>query len=237
MTEERISQLRDSLDSKEYINTDFEPRLLNIAFKAWFAKYGSTPRAFLITVVCIVFIYIIIMKKEEYILFSSGMASMAMEMLVIYCFQIMYGYVYLKVGMLITAFLFGLLPGAAVGSAFRQKRYSELIISEFFILGLLVCFYIWISFIRTDLHQIWFVLYCVLFSFFCGFQFPIVTGIIGEKTSPAAGCIAADLAGAAAGTLLAGTLLVPLTGIQATVIIIILIKITSSVLILFGRDK
>ena len=235
VTEERISQLRDSLDSKEYINTDFEPRLLNIAFKAWFSKYGSTPRGFLIAVVCIVFIYIIIMKKEEYILFSSGMASMAVEMLVIYCFQIMYGYVYLKVGMLITAFLFGLLPGAAVGSAFRQKRYSELIISEFFILGLLVCFYIWISFIRTDLHQIWFILYCVLFSFFCGFQFPIVTGIIGEKTSPAAGCIAADLAGAAAGTLLAGTLLVPLTGIQATVIIIIFIKITSSVLILFGR--
>ena len=234
VTGERISQLRNSIDVNEYVNTDFEPRLLNIAFKAWFAKYGFSPRAFLIPAVFIVIIYIIIMRKEEYILFSSGMASMAVEMLVIYCFQIIYGYVYLKVGMLITAFLFGLLPGAVLGSAFRQKRYSELIISEFFILGLLICFYIWISFIRTDLHQIWFILYCVLFSFFCGFQFPIVTGIIGEKSSPAAGCIAADLAGAASGTLLAGTLLVPLAGIQATVIIIIFIKITSSIVILFS---
>ena len=136
--------------------------------------------------------------------------------------------------MLISAFLFGLLPGAVAGSAFRQKRYSELILSEIFIIGLLICFFAWVSFIRSDLHQAWFVVYSVLFSFFCGFQFPIVTGIIGEKSSPAAGCLAADLAGAAAGTLLAGTLLVPLAGIQATVIIIIFIKITSSMLILFS---
>ena len=235
VTGERIAMLKNSIDPKEYVNTDFEPRLLNIAFKEWFSKHGSTPNTFLIAVVGVVFIYIVSMKKEEYILFSSGMASMAIEMLVIYCFQIIYGYVYLKIGMLITAFLFGLLPGAAVGSALRQKKYSEIIMSEIFIIGLLICFFVWISFIRSDLHQFWFVIYSILFSFFCGFQFPVVTGIIGEKNSPAAGCLAADLAGAASGTLLAGTLLVPLVGIQTTVVIVIFIKITSSMIVLFGK--
>jgi spermidine synthase len=234
VTSERISQLRNSIDPDEYVNTDFEPRLLNISFREWFSKHGSTPGTFFLAVVCFVIIYVILMRKEEYILFSSGMASMAVEMLVIYCFQIVYGYVYLKIGMLITAFLFGLLPGAAVGSAFRRKKYSDLLLSEIFIIGLLICFFVWVSFIRSDLHQIWFVVYCILFSFFCGFQFPVVTGIIGEKSSPAAGCLAADLAGAAAGTLIAGTLMVPLAGIQATVLIIIFIKITSCMIILFG---
>ncbi len=234
ITPERISLLKNSLDPDEYVNTDFEPRLLNISFKEWFSKYGSTPTAFLITVICFVLLYIFLMKKEEYILFSSGMASMAVEMLVIYCFQIMYGYVYLKVGMLVTAFLFGLLPGAAIGNLFRQKRFSGLLLSEILIIGLLFSFFIWISFIKSDLHQIWFIIYSILFTFLCGFQFPVVTGIIGEKNSPAAGCLAADLAGAATGTLLAGTLLVPLAGIQATVIIIICIKITSSLIILFS---
>ena len=234
VTRERISFLQDSIDPEEYVNNDFEPRLLNISFKEWFSKQGSTPNIFLIAVVCIVLMYVIIMKKEEYILFSSGMASMAVEMLIIYCFQILYGFVYLKVGMLITAFLFGLLPGAVAGSVLRQKKHSELIFSEIFIIGLLICFFVWVSFLRSDLHQVWFVIYSILFSFFCGFQFPVVTGIIGEKSSPASGCLAADLAGAAIGTLLAGTLLVPLAGIQATVLIIIFIKITSSMIIVFG---
>lgn len=235
VTRERISQIMDNLDTNEYVNTDFEPRLLNIAFKEWFSKQGFSPNTFLIVIACMVIIYIILMKKEEYILFSSGLAAMAVEMLVIYCFQIVYGYVYLKVGVLITAFLFGLLPGAVLGSTFRQKNHSELVLSEIFILGLLICLFVWVSFIRSDLHQIWFIGYSVLFSFFCGLQFPVVTGIIGEKMSPAAGCIAADLAGAAAGTLLVGTLLVPLAGIQAAIIVVIFIKITSSMLIIFGR--
>ncbi len=235
VTRDRILQISQNLDADEYINTDFEPRLLNIAFKEWFSKQGSTPNVFLIAVLCIVFIYFVLMKREEYVLFSSGMASMAVEMLVIYCFQIVYGYVYLKVGVLITAFLFGLLPGAIVGSVFTKKNQYELILSEFFIIGLLICFLGWISYIRSDLHQIWFICYSVIFSFFCGYQFPIVTGIIGEKMSPAAGCIAADLVGAAAGTLLAGTLLVPLAGIQATIVIVIFIKVTSAMIIMFGR--
>ena len=237
VTQDRISQIRNSLDKEEYINTDFEPRLLNIAFKEWFSKYGSSPNTFLIVLACILIIYIILMRKEEYILFSSGFASMTAEMLVIYCFQIVYGYLYLKIGVLITAFLFGLLPGAVVGSTLTRKKHSELIVSEIFIIGLLICFFIWVGFIKSDLHQVWFICYSILFSFCCGFQFPVVTGIIGEKISPAAGCIAADLAGAAAGTLLAGSLLIPLAGIQATLIIVILVKITSSIPIIMGRKN
>ena len=235
VTQDRISQIQNCLDKNEYVNTDFEPRLLNIAFKEWFSKQGSTPNTFLVVVLCIAIFYIFLMKKEEYILFSSGLASMAAEMLVIYCFQIVYGYVYLKIGVLITAFLLGLLPGAILGSASRQRKHSELILSEIFIIALLVCFFVWVSFIRSDLNQAWFICYSVVFSFFCGFQFPVVTGIIGEKMSPAAGCFAADLAGAAAGTLLVGTLLVPLAGIQAAIIAVIFIKLTSSVIVIFGR--
>ncbi len=120
-------------------------------------------------------------------------------------------------------------------SIFTQKKRSELIFSEFFIICLLICLFIWINFIKTDLDQIWFILYSILFSFFCGFQFPVATGIIGEKMSPVAGCIAADLAGAALGTLFAGAFLVPLAGIHATIIIIISLKILSGMILLFGK--
>ncbi|NLD36286.1 MAG: fused MFS/spermidine synthase [Desulfatiglans sp.] len=235
VTNDRINQVRGSIDSKEYMNTDYEPRLLNIAYKEWFSKQNSSPGLFLFVTGLIGLAYIIFMKKEEFILFSSGIAAMSAEMLVIYCFQIIYGYVYLKVGIIVTAFLFGLLPGAIAGTIFTQKKRSELVISEFFILALLICLFIWVNFFKTDLHQAWFILYSILISFFCGFQFPVAAGIIGEKMSPVAGCIAADLAGAALGTLFAGAFLVPLAGIHATIIVVISLKIISSMSLLFSK--
>jgi hypothetical protein len=52
------------------------------------------------------------------------------------------------------------------------------------------------------------------------------------EKSPAVGLLDADLVGAGAGTLIIGTLLIPLFGIQAAVIILILIKIASTMVIL-----
>ncbi len=75
------------------------------------------------------------------------------------------------------------------------------------------------------------------FSFFCGYQFQIATKIIGEKQSPAAGCLAADLTGAAAGTLATGTLLIPLWGIEAAIFFLILVKISSNIIFLSRKGR
>ncbi len=237
VTRERINQLQESLDREEFINTDFEPRMMNIFFKEWFLRHGSSPNAFFLTLLIITSLYLISMKKEEYILFSTGLAAMGAEMLIIFTFQVIYGFIYLKIGAIVTVFLLGLLPGAALGNFYKDKNIVRVIVSEFIILCFLVVFFVWISFLKGSLHQIYFLAYGFLFSFFCGFQFPVITTIIGEKTSPAAGCLAADLAGAAIGTLVVGTLLIPLWGIQTAVIFLILIKASSSMIILFSRKK
>ncbi len=236
ISDERIRYINEKIDPDEYINTDFAPRMMNIAFEEWFFKYESSPAAFLVIMLAVIAIYLITLKKEEYVLFSSGVAVMGVETLIIYTFQIIYGYVYLKIGAIITVFLLGLLPGAATGSIFMKKRNINLVISEILMICYLMLYYVWLTFFRTELHQTYFLIYGFLFSFLCGFQFPVAAGIIGEKTSPAAGCIAADLAGAAAGTFIVGTLLIPLYGIQSAVIFLIIVKISSSMIIL-NRSK
>lgn len=157
---------------------------------------------------------------------------MGAEMLIIFIFQVIYGYIYLKIGAIVTIFLLGLLPGAAAGSFYSKKKLPHLMISEIIQLSLLLLFLLWHVIGKETLHQSYFLIYCFLFSFVCGFQFPIATKIIGEKTSPAAGCLAADLLGAAVGTLFVGTLTIPLWGIQTTIILLIFIKITSSMIII-----
>jgi spermidine synthase len=237
VTAERIKQLKDSLDVNEYINTDFEPRLMNIVFQEWFEKYGTSPGYFAAILFVLTMIYIAFMKREEYILFSTGLATMGVEMLIVFAFQVIYGYVYLKIGAIVTAFLLGLLPGAIVGNIANDKDIRKLLFSEMFLLSLLLLFFVWIGYFKNELRPICFLVYCFCFSFLCGFQFPIAAGIIGEKQSPAAGCLAADLCGASVGTIATGTVLIPLLGIKIAVVFIILVKISSSMVIMFTGRK
>jgi spermidine synthase len=162
---------------------------------------------------------------------------MGVEMLIVSMFQVMYGYVYLKLGAIVTAFLMGLLPGAVLGNFFKGRGWAPFIVSEILLFSLLVVFYVGISFSEGDIAQSLFLGYGFIFSFSCGFQFPLAAGLIGEEGSPAAGCLAADFVGAAVGTLATGTILIPLLGIQMATIFLILVKISSNMMVLFPSRR
>lgn len=235
VTKERIRRLKETLDRSEYINTDFEPRLMNIVFQEWFTKHGTSPKYFLFGLSAFTLIYLLFMKREEYVLFSTGLVTMGVEMLIIFAFQVIYGYIYLKIGAIVTSFLLGMLPGAIIGNLKVWKDISKIIVSETLLLFLLFLFFAWTTYIRNEPHPLCFLAYCFAFSFLCGFQFPVVASLIGEKKSPAAGCFAADLCGASVGSLATGTLLIPLLGIQSATIFLILVKVSSSIIILFSK--
>lgn len=237
VTRERMDALRNTLDPKAPINTDFGPRIMNALFQEWFTKHGSSPKVFALVTLGLTVLYLIFLRREEYALFTTGLANMGVEMLIIFTFQLMYGYIYLKLGAIVTAFLMGLLPGAMVGNLFKGRGLIPFIVSEIILFILLVGFYVWISFSEGDIGQAYFLAFGFGFSFFCGYQFPLAADLIGEKESPAAGCLAADLTGAAVGTLATGTILIPLLGIQMAIIFLILVKISSNLLVLFPSRR
>jgi spermidine synthase len=233
VTDERMRQLEETLDTTEGINTDFRPRLMNIVFQEWFMKHGTSPKYFIVVLFVLTVICLIFMRKEEYILFSTGLATMGVEMLIVFAFQVIYGYIYLKIGAIVTASLLGLLPGAIIGNSLVKKGHNKLFISEMLILLLLFLFLIWAAWFKGAPHPTYFLAYCFFFSLLCGFQFPVAAAMIGEKRSPAAGCFAADLCGASVGTVATGTILIPLWGIQTAVVFLILVKMSSSTIVLY----
>jgi spermidine synthase len=231
-----MEKLVGNLDPHARPNSDFAPRIMRIVLQEWFMQHGTSPKAFLAFLVGLTGFYLFFIRKEEYVLFSTGLVTMGMEMLILFTFQVMYGYIYLKVGAIVTAFLMGLLPGAILGTLGNKAAPRHLVLAEMAILCLLLVFSGWHSFFEgRDLRPVAFLAYCFVFSFFCGYQFPLAAAIIGEKESPAAGCLAADLTGAAVGTLLTGALLIPLAGIQTAIFFLILVKISSSMLVLFTK--
>jgi spermidine synthase len=234
VTKERIKSINESINPDEFINTDFYPRVINIMFKEWFKKYGTSPNWFIATLIGLLVFYVSLIKKEEYLLFSTGFAVMGVEMLILFSFQVIYGYIYLKVGAIITSFLIGLLPGAILGNRWKKRGKDMLIRAEAGMILLLMTYLIWVTLYQSVIPEFVFLLYGFAFSLLCGLQFPVAAEIIGEEKSPAAGLFAADLVGAGAGTLAIGTLLIPLLGIQAAIIALILIKTASTIVILKG---
>lgn len=232
---ERIDTLKGHLSRKTSLNEDLEPRLMSLVFQEWFQMHGTSPRVFLIVLCGLAVLYIAFMRRAEYVLFTTGLVSMGVEMLVVFSFQIIYGYIYLKIGAVVTTFLLGLLPGSILGNRSKATPYQGLIRSDMALLALLLLFLLWIALFRGEPRPAHFLAYCFAFSFCCGYQFPTATRMIGEKQSPAAGCLAADLAGAAVGTLVAGAWLIPLWGLKTTIILLILFKISSNIVILLGK--
>lgn len=235
VTQDRIKNMKDALGKSDLRNTDFRPELMGLVFKEWFMKYGSSPTLFFVVISALSAAYILFIRKEEYLLLSTGFVAMGAEMVVALTFQVIYGYIYLQIGAIITAFLLGLLPGALMGDLWGGRDFLRIMVSEGLLMVLLALFLMWTAAFPVFEPPTWlFLVYCFLFSVVCGFQFPVAARIIGEKKSPAAGCLSADLTGASLGTLTMGTIVVPLWGIQWAVISLILVKISSSMVMVFA---
>jgi spermidine synthase len=234
VTRERIRFINESIDPDEPVNTDLRPRVVNIMFQEWFKKYGTSPNWFIAVLIGVIAVYVSMIRKEEFVLFSTAFAVMGVEMLIMFSFQVLYGYIYLKVGAVITSFLFGLLPGAILGNRWKSRGRDMLMKAEAGMILLLMIYLVWASLYRAVMPELAFFLYGFFFSMLCGVQFPVAAEMIGEERSPAAGLFAADLVGAGAGTLAIGTLLIPLLGIQAAVAALILLKAASTVVLLKG---
>jgi spermidine synthase len=234
VTRERIRFINESINLDEFVNTDLQPRVITIMFQEWFKQYGTSPNWFIALLIVVIGVYVAMIRKEEFVLFSTGFAVMGVEMLILFSFQVLYGYIYLKIGVVITSFLFGLLPGAILGNTWKARGKDMLIKAEAGMILLLLIYLVWVAFYQAMMPELAFFLYGFFFSMLCGVQFPIAAELIGEERSPAAGLFGADLVGAGTGTLAIGTLLIPLLGIQAAVVALILLKLGSMVVLLKG---
>ncbi len=236
VTPDRIRYLLDITGTDKRINLDLKPCLVSIMLAEWFEKFHTSPKYFFALFFALAFIYLVLIRREEYVLFSTGLSLMGLEMLIIFTFQIIYGYIYLRVGAIITVFLLGLLPGSILGIRAKRRLKTRLLLSELIILLMLLAYFMALSHIEEVPYLLFFI-YPFFFSLVCGFQFPVIARIIGEERSPAASLFAADLIGASIGTILIGIILVPFYGIRYAILCIALFKITSICVSFFIKER
>ncbi|MEW6289111.1 MAG: hypothetical protein AB1545_04565 [Thermodesulfobacteriota bacterium] len=227
ITPERLQYLRDNLQADTPVNLDTSPFLLRIMFQQWFARFATSPLPFIVAGFMLLTIYLCRCRREELVLFSTGFVIMGSETLVIFIYQILFGYVYEQIGLLVTVFLAGLLPGAWLGEQLRRRRNFKktLALCDTFLILLLAFLLLALTSAHDQLQPVFFLLFGFTVSLLCGCQFPLALTLGGGDNPAAARTFSSDLIGAACGTLITSLLFIPFLGILWATVGLVLIKV------------
>ncbi len=213
VTPARIDELNRLMDVSTPKNGDLSPHLIRLMMAEWFAVHQTSPTGFIIGVTVLLLVYLLSIKKTEFILFTTGFVTMGTEILTIFAVQIFFGYIYSQIGLIVTVFLAGLLPGAWIGRRWQgDKRKLLFLVDALFIVLLLV--FVFTSGSGKMLQPLlFFHFFGLLISLGCGCQFPLVLHLMSNDDSAAVRSFSADLIGAAFGVLLTSVFFIPWFGI------------------------
>jgi spermidine synthase len=226
VTPERISYLRGRMDPAAAPNTELSPYVMRTVFSEWFAKFDSSPLWFMGVIACVLGFYFWHASRVEFVLFSTGWMTMGSEILIIFAFQIFFGYIYFQIGIIVTVFLAGILPGALWGRRLAARARRVLILSDMALIGLLGVTFAAVH-AGDNLGQVFYLFLGFIVSFACGVQFPAALRLRGDDGRAATGVFSADLIGAALGTLVTSTILIPYLGITGAIGVLMGLKLLS----------
>jgi spermidine synthase len=178
-----------------------------------------------------------------YCLATSGFFGMLTNLLLIFSFQVFYGYLYYMLGLLTAIFMAGIAAASIwiTGSLGRIKDPRKLLLRTEFVIVLFTLFLAGIL-TRFGTAMNAYVFFVPLF-FICGtllgLEFPLASRLyIGkrEEVGSATGVLyAADLLGGWAAGILGGIVFLPILGLLNTCLVIVLLKVSSILLLAINR--
>ncbi len=169
---------------------------------------------------------------------TSGFSGMVCDLMVVFVFQIIYGYVYQYIGLIIASFMAGLALGSWVTthrpSGVRNPRralvFSEIALVAFW--AALPSLFAALTLGRTAAVVTWTLLLLnVVGGLLVGLQFPLSTQLYlaarGAVSHTAGVLYAADLTGAFFGAIAVGIVLLPTLGATGTCLFVVVLKLCS----------
>ncbi len=226
---QRTRQVFSVLNSSAKINRDFFPVSYFKQIKLWISqfkinRYLVYPGLLLLSALFILFV--IKSNMANLGMFSAGYTASSMEIIILIAFQVIYGYIYLAMGVFFASFMAGL----ALGTLFCKKIIHGMDLSTLLVLQLVIGIVTMLSIPLLYMMKehaanhilVYFICFSLLFAiaFLVGGYFSVASVIQTENTrAVAAKVYSTDLLGSAAGALLTAVILIPRFGLYTTVII------------------
>jgi len=237
ITAGRLTEINAVTDPDARPNTDFQPRLMRVVFSQWLEVFGTNPFFFICGLAVATLAYLRHLSTANFVLFSTGFALMGSQTLVIFAFQVFFGYIYLQIGLIVTVFLAGLFPGALAAGRLRSDPRRGLMICDLALMMLTAAFAASLVFVADNLPAWFFLTFGFVAAMVCGFQFPLVLKIGEQKDVTATRAFSADLLGAAGGALVTSVVLVPYAGLMGAAAGIIGLKCLSLAVMAFQKTS
>ncbi|MBU3911454.1 MAG: fused MFS/spermidine synthase [Candidatus Omnitrophica bacterium] len=269
----RIKYLENAIleSGKAKINKDFRPIGYFYHMSLWITQFHSGKGLlgylekinlkFIIMVIFALFLVAVLVQwlrrkvSRAPIIISigtTGMSEISFQIIVILAFQFLYGYVYYKIGLILTSFMIGLVLGSffinrVLGAIKNEKAlYIKTQIAICVYPLILPLIFNYISKVGPEREalaralQTSFVMLPVIAGFIGGFQFPLANKICLKSNadiSKTTGLLyGIDLLGSCIGAFIIGVLLVPIIGVTQVCFLIAFINFLALALLFFQKN-
>jgi spermidine synthase len=275
MSRERQEYLKSKIHPvpANQLNRDFKPvgyfydtvlwtTYFTPVFKKIFIGFAKLKLRYLIAALGIFTLFFILMSRIDgdpirllktgtvLSLFNVGFTEISLEMILILGFQIIHGYVYYQMALLIACYMTGLALGSRM--AIRKKMSMNALTSRFiYFQGFMTVYPILLSFLfgrfQTDgsafldlFNSQWaFSCYMLFAGWIGGYQFPLANRLYskaGTRIEKTAGFLySMDLTGSSMGALMTSAFLIPIFGIHSTLLLLAFLNGCSLALLITSR--
>ena len=205
------------------INEDFRPLAYYRQLLYWLSYFRFQPYVLGLFFLVVLIILAYRLTAVSFGIFAAGFAASSLEFLLLISFQVLLGFVYQFVGLLITVFMGGL----AVGAWYAYRRFGVATVRRFVVLQILIALFAmvlpWLVLWMRDANPSpWIVQLLVLslaglIAAMVGMQFAQATPLLsGSVIHVASELYGFDLVGSALGVFLVATFFLPLFGLANT---------------------
>jgi len=227
------------------VNTDFSPVLYYYRLLYWISRFELRFGLLEVLLIAVLGIYLARIRLVPFALFTTGFAASGLELVLLVGFQILYGSVYQKIGLLVAMFMAGLAVGSSIANRLQASRSRRHLVKLEFAI---VVYAAGLPFVLMGLGRldspvltsisanVGFPLLTMILGALVGMEFPLAGRMDFEGTAATASRLyTADLVGACLGALLVSTLLIPLMGILGVCLLAAGLNAVSGTVLLIRR--
>lgn len=222
--QQRGNQIKNSIEGIQLINTDDRPIPVFYETMQFISQFKSSNWMLFVIPIILLILPLLFMRSIPKGMYIAGFSSSSIEILLIFSFQIIYGYVYSAIGLIIAVFMGGLAVGSLLGYKIKITRNHFWVSQAALGIYALTFPLLW-NFQTNIVNSIPILLIFFITTFIpsaiVGFQYVAGTTLLPEGTTKAATTMyAADLIGSALGVAATTVILLPLLGLTRCCFII-----------------
>ncbi len=235
--------LKVDISTEIDINEDFNPVVYLFQLKYWLSYFNLNYYLLGILIILPVFIVVLRLNYINLGLFVTGFSATSIEVILIIAFQVIYGYTYQMMGIIITFFMVGLWVGSRyliekVPVKINTYSITQYSIGIFAVLLTVTLFLLKTSYTGYIIVHGSFIIMIFILGILTGLQFSLAAKLRDESILIiASSSYSSDLLGSAVGAILISAILIPLFGLIKVSLIIAILNFIIGLLILVKAKK